>query len=230
MNERSDSTIHVLLDLDGTLSDSSLGIARSLQHAFTSCGYEPPTDEQVRSVIGPPFEVSFPTLGIPVGDIARVVDAYRERYEDVGLYENEVYPGVAAMLDELVAAGFVLSLATAKPQTTAIRIVEHFGFTQHFRVQAGATDAIGSGRRTKAQVITHALGELRLDGIGRNGHHVVMVGDRDHDVEGALHNGVDCIGVTWGFGSAEELTDAGACALVDSPTGVAAAVMATYRS
>lgn len=222
--------MHVLLDLDGTLSDSSPGIARSLQHAFTTCGYEPPTDEQVRSVIGPPFEVSFPTLGVPVGDIERVVDAYRERYEDVGLYENEVYPGVAAMLDELVAAGFVLSLATAKPQTTAVRIVEHFGFTHHFRVQAGATDAVGSGRRTKAQVITHALGELRLDGIGRNGHHVVMVGDRDHDVEGALHNGVDCIGVTWGFGSAEELTGAGACALVDSPTGVAAAVMATYRS
>ena len=96
---------HVLLDLDGTLSDSSLGIGRSLQHAFTSCGYEPPTDEQVRSVIGPPFELSFPTLGIPVDDIERVVDAYRERYEDIGLFENEVYPGIAAMLDELRAAG-----------------------------------------------------------------------------------------------------------------------------
>jgi phosphoglycolate phosphatase len=226
--------VHVLLDLDGTLSDSSLGIGRSLQHAFSTCGYEPPTDDQVRSVIGPPFEVSFPTLGVPGHDIERVVAAYRERYEDVGLFENEVYPGIADMLDELATAGFVVSLATAKPQTTAIRIVEHFGFSHHFAVQAGATDDVGVGRRTKAQVITYALAELGLGGddLGRhrNGHHVVMIGDRDHDVEGARLNGIDCIGVTWGFGSPAELEDAGARALVDSPTEVAAAVIATYRS
>jgi phosphoglycolate phosphatase len=91
---------------------------------------------------------------------------------------------------------------------------------------------VGSGRRTKAEVITHALAELSLlDTSGRlNGHHVVMVGDRDHDVEGANLNGIDCIGVTWGFGSVDELTDAGATALVDSPAEVAAAVAATYRS
>ena len=234
------STVHVLLDLDGTLSDSSLGIGRSLQHAFSTCGYQPPTDEQVRSVIGPPFEVSFPTLGVPVDDIERVVDAYRERYEDIGLFENEVYPGIAEMLDELAAAGFVVSLATAKPQTTAVRIVEHFGFSHHFAVQAGATDAVGVGRRTKAQVITYALAELGLAGDRgsgsdrrdrqRNGHHAVMIGDRDHDVEGARHNGIDCIGVTWGFGSSAELDGAGAHSLVDSPAEVAAAVMATYRS
>jgi phosphoglycolate phosphatase len=232
------SSVHVLLDLDGTLSDSSLGIGRSLQHAFSTCGYEPPTDAQVRSVIGPPFEVSFPTLGIPTEDIGRVVEAYRERYEDVGLFENEVYPGIAEMLDELAAAGFVVSLATAKPQTTAIRIVEHFGFSHHFTVQAGASNAVGVGRRTKAQVITYALAELGLAGESggddrddrRNGHHAVMIGDRDHDVEGARHNGIDCIGVTWGFGSAAELDGAGARALVDSPGEVAAAVMATYRS
>jgi phosphoglycolate phosphatase len=229
MNRRSDSTVHVLLDLDGTLSDSSPGIGRSLQHAFAACGYEPPTGDQVRSAIGPPFEVSFPTLGVPVDDIGRVVAAYHERYEDIGLFENEVYPGIAEMLEEFARAGFVVSLATAKPQSTAMRITEHFGFTHHFAVQAGASHTVGSGRRTKAQVITYALAELGLAGH-RNGHHVVMVGDRDHDVEGALHNGVDCIGVTWGFGSADELTGAGACALVDSPAEVAAAVVATYRS
>jgi phosphoglycolate phosphatase len=222
--------MHVLLDLDGTLSDSSLGIGRSLQHAFTTCGYEPPTDEQVRSIIGPPFELSFPTLGVPVGDIERVVAVYRERYEDLGLFENEVYPGVAAMLDELHAAGFALSLATAKPQSTAIRIVEHFGFTDYFTIQAGATIEVGSGRRTKAEVITYALGEL---GIGSNADElarVTMIGDRDHDVEGARDNGIGCIGVTWGFGSAEELNTAGALALVDSPAEVVGAVAATYRS
>ncbi len=219
---------HVLLDLDGTISDSSPGIGRSLQHAFSVCGYEPPTDEQVRQVIGPPFEISFPTLGIPIDDIERVVLAYRDRYEDVGLFENTVYPGIAEMLDELVDAGHTLSIATAKPEPTAQRIIEHFGFADYFAVQAGATVDVGTGRRTKAEVINYALISLRLgpSDLPR----VVMVGDRDHDVEGAHLNGIDCIGVTWGFGSVDELRSAGAAALVDSPGEVAAAVAATYRS
>jgi len=216
---------HVLLDLDGTISDSSLGIGRSLQYAFTTCGYEPPTDEQVRSVIGPPFELSLPTLGIPPEEVERVVETYRVRYEDIGLFENEVYPGIAGMLRALDDAGYVLALATAKPQHTAIRIVEHFGFTDAFALQAGATTHVGSARRTKADVIAYALGQLDVEG----GPDVVMVGDRDHDVEGALLNGIDCIGVTWGFGDAAELEHAGAAAIVDRPEEVVPAVAATYR-
>jgi phosphoglycolate phosphatase len=222
------SRTHVLLDLDGTLSDSSPGIARSLRHAFSACGYTPPTDDQVRAVIGPPFEVSFPTLGIPAEDIERVVLAYRDRYEEIGLFENEVYPGVEEMLDQLRANGHVLSLATAKPQTTAIRIVEHFGFTSYFELQAGATVEVGSDRRTKAEVIAHAMSEL---GIGAaDVANTLMVGDRDHDVEGATSNGIACIGVTWGFGTTEELMGAGAATVAHAPAEVAAAVTATYRS
>jgi phosphoglycolate phosphatase len=220
-----DRRTHVLLDLDGTISDSSLGIGRSLQHAFSECGYQPLTDDQVRSVIGPPFEIGLPTLGIPPDDVPRVVEAYRVRYEDVGLFENEVYPGITEMFDGLADAGYVLALATAKPQHTAIRIIEHFGFTDAFATQAGATVDIGSVRRTKADVITYALAELGIPA----GPHVVMIGDRDHDVEGALLNSIDCIGVTWGFGSAAELTGAGAIALVDLPAEVVPAVAATYR-
>jgi phosphoglycolate phosphatase len=219
---------HVLLDLDGTISDSSPGIARSLQHAFALCGYEPPSDEQVRTVIGPPFEIGLPALGIPIDDVERVVQAYRGRYEDIGLFENTVYPGVAEMLDTLTAAGHVLSIATAKPEPTARRIIEHFGFAEYFAVQAGATVEVGAGRRTKADVINYAL--ICLEMTPSDLSRVVMVGDRDHDVEGAHLNGIDCIGVTWGFGSAQELHGAGAAALVDTPGEVAAAVMATYRS
>lgn len=219
---------HVLLDLDGTISDSSPGIGRSLQHAFAACGYEPPTDEQVRTVIGPPFEIGLPTLGIHVDDVERVVSAYRERYEDVGLFENTMYPGIVDMLDALAAAGHTLSIATAKPEPTARRIIEHFGLTDRFGVQAGATQEAGTGRRTKAEVINYALICLQMSpsDLAR----VIMVGDRDHDVEGAHLNGIDCIGVTWGFGSAEELHGAGAAALVHHPSEVAATVMATYRS
>ncbi len=215
---------HVLLDLDGTISDSSVGIARSLQHAFERCGYEPPADEQVRAVIGPPFELSLPRLGVAPVDVERIVLAYRQRYDDVGMFENVVYAGVVAMLDEL-AVDHTLAVATAKPEPTARRIVEHFGLADRFAVQVGATVEVGSGRRTKAAVITHALARLGIEG----GDHVVMVGDRDHDVEGAAANGLDCIGVTWGFGSRDELIAAGAAAVVDAPARVVEAVTATYR-
>jgi len=216
---------HLLIDLDGTLSDSSPGIGRSLQHAFASCGYAPPSESDVRAVIGPPFEVTFPQLGVPAHDIARVVDAYRVRYEAIGLFENELYPGIVEMLDAL-AADYVLAVATAKPEPTAVRIIEHFGLARYFAVQAGATIEVGGARRTKGQVIAHALAQLELE----PGDHVAMIGDRDHDVEGARDHGIDCIGVAWGFGSREELTRAGARAVVDRPGDVAAAVVATYRA
>ncbi len=226
------SPSHVLLDLDGTISDSSPGIGRSLRHAFSTCGYPEPTDEQIRSMIGPPFEVTFPALGVPAADIARVIEAYGVRYNDIGLFENAVYPGIGDMLEELRSAGHTISLATAKPQHTAIRIVEHFGFTDYFAFQAGATAEVGTGRRTKAEVITYALDMLAVSprGVDGEGHDVVMIGDRDHDVEGASLNQIPCIGVTWGFGSPDELTQAGAAAIVDSPAQVAASVAATYRS
>ncbi len=216
---------HVLLDLDGTISDSSVGIGRSLQYAFAECGYGPPTDDEVRAVIGPPFEITLPMLGVPTDDLERVVAAYRVRYEDVGLFENRVYDGVAEMLDAL-GETWTLALATAKPEPTAVRIVDHFGFADHFAIQAGATIEVGSARRTKAEVITYALAALAIE----PGDHVVMVGDRDHDVEGAIANGIDCIGVSWGFGSHEELTGAGAVAVVDHPAEVVAAVSGTYRA
>ncbi len=219
---------HVLLDLDGTISDSAPGIAASLQYAFEACGYEPPTDDQVRTVIGPPFEVGLPSLGIAIDDLERVVAAYQVRYETIGLFENTLYPGITDMLDELSVAGHTLSLATAKPEHTATRIIEHFGLSHHFAVQAGASAEVGVGRRTKSEVIDYAL--IRLQLTPGDLSRVVMIGDRDHDVEGAHLNGIDCIGVTWGFGSAEELRTSGAAALVDTPDQVAAAVLATYRS
>jgi phosphoglycolate phosphatase len=118
-----------------------------------------------------------------------------------------------------------LAVATAKPETTAERIIEHFGFTDLFTAVIGATIELGSTRRTKAQVITHALQVLGTE----PGPDAVMVGDRDHDVEGALANGIACIGVSWGFGSAEELRGAGAVTVIDSPGEVVAALASTYR-
>lgn len=209
---------HALIDLDGTITDSFPAITASLKKALADVGLPIPSDEVLRSVVGPPFEVGLPLIGVPADQLWAVIDRYRAHYEAGGLFECELYDGIIDMLDDLLAAGITLSLATAKPQDTAVRIVEHFGLSDRFVVQAGAT--YEPGRRTKDEVITHALSEL---GIGA-GPHVAMVGDRDHDVHGAQVHEIDCIGVLWGYGGRDELLRAGATALAATPADVVALV------
>lgn len=222
---------HVLLDLDGTLSNSEPGIGRSLVYAFERCGYPPPDRATIRSMIGPPFEVTFPKCGVHVDDLERVIDTYRERYDDIGKFENHMYDGVPDMLRGLVDAGHTLTLATAKPQDVAIDILDHFEISDLFEHRVGSLPTISSGRRTKGEVITHALHLLGISPHDRIAlDHIVMVGDRDHDVEGAHLNAIDCIGVSYGFGSRLELREAGAVTIVDAPHDVVRAVDATYRS
>jgi phosphoglycolate phosphatase len=219
---------HVLLDLDGTLSDSEPGIMRSLQWACEVEGFPIPTPEEVRSVIGPPFELGLPSIGIPDDALTRVIATYRSRYETIGLFENTLYEGVVDMLHAMRDAGLSLSIATAKPEGTARRILDHFGLTDLFDVIVGAS--LTPERRAKAQVITHCLGLLGIPvGIPELLHDTIMVGDRDHDVTGALHNGMPCIGVTWGYGSPEELLVSGAVALAESPPDVVDLVHGSYR-
>ena len=137
-----------------------------------------------------------------------------------------MYEGVVAMLDDLAARGLSLSVATAKPEQTAHPILDYFEISERFDVRAGAS--LTSDRRTKAQVIAHALRELEIQADPDLGDHVIMIGDRDHDVHGAMHLGIACIGVTWGYGSIEELIKAGAVALADSPADVADLVVQPY--
>jgi phosphoglycolate phosphatase len=217
----------VLLDLDGTLSDSEPGILNSLCWAFEQEGFPVPTVAEVRSVIGPPFELGLPSIGIPDDALERVIDTYRVRYTKIGAFESTLYEGVLEMLDALAAAGLSLSIATAKPEQTAYPILDYFGISERFEVRAGAT--LTPERRSKAQVIEHALYELGIHGDPDLFDHVIMVGDRDHDVHGARHHGIACIGVTWGYGSIEELLGAGAVALAETPAEVVALVQAAYR-
>jgi phosphoglycolate phosphatase len=219
---------HVLFDLDGTLSDSEPGILRSLQWACEVEGFPIPNAAQVRSVIGPPFEIGLPSIGIPDDALFRVIKTYRERYETIGLFENTLYDGIVSMLDQLAAAGLSLSIATAKPERTATRILEHFGLTERFEFIVGAT--LTQERRAKHQVIAHVLGLLGLDGGDSIVPRVIMVGDRDHDVLGALQNGMPCLGVTWGYGSTDELLTAGAFALADEPADVVDLICTPYRA
>ncbi len=204
----------VLFDLDGTLSHSEPGICGTLKLAIAQVGLPVPTDEALRTAIGPPFTTGLPEIGIPADLVDDVTVAYRAIYEHTGLFDTSLYDGVVDLLDELGERGCTLCVATSKPETSARRVIEHFGLTDRFKVIGAASDDYLL--HTKADVIASVLDWLGLVG----GAEIVMVGDRRYDVEGAAAHSIDTIGVLWGYGSREELQSSGAWALAERPSDV----------
>lgn len=201
----------VLFDLDGTLTDPGLGITNSVMYALDKMGFEVPQREELYPFIGPPLHESFQTCCAMTGEQAQeAIVFYREYFSVKGLLENRVYDGIIGMLTELKAAGKHLVLATSKPEKFAKAIMEHFGLDRYICDIAGAT--MDTSRSKKGQVIAYALKEFGVERAN-----AVMVGDREHDVIGARENALPCVGVSFGYGSREELLAAGAVAVVDSP-------------
>lgn len=202
----------ILFDLDGTLTDPQQGIVGSLRHAFLTIGFPAPSDEELTKWIGPPLHRAF---GQHFGEAhARLVDsavaAYRDRFSRVGLFENVVYPGVAEGLAALVRRKFRLFVATSKPTVFAERILKHFDLFRHFEGVHGSE--LSGERSDKGELIAHLL---RLRAL--SAETTIMVGDREHDVRGARANGVVALGARWGYGSHDELIDAGARAVFETP-------------
>lgn len=201
----------VLFDLDGTLVDSEPGIAASVAHALERFGLPPPTREALRAWIGPPLRESFAAaLG---GDAARVelaVAAYRERYVALGWRELSVYPGIAEVVTGLRSRGTRLAVVTTKIEDQARRIVAHLPFGSAFEAVYGAPPGTSSG--DKSGRIAAALSDFGVAAAA-----CAMVGDRHFDIAGARANAVRAIGAVWGFGSVEELREAGADAIAASP-------------
>ncbi len=204
----------VIFDLDGTVSDSAPGILASLDHAFTETGYPPPPD--LRRFIGPPFQTAFRSEGFSPAEITILMASYRAHYWDIGAFVNTVYSGIEELLDGLAGEGFRIAIGTSKPEPTARRILEYFGYTERFDVIGGAT--FDMTRATKSAVLRYVIEQL---GPARP----VMVGDRYHDVEGAAEHNIDCVGVRWGYAaSADELERAGARWIVEHPKEIFAIV------
>lgn len=208
----------VLLDLDGTLTDSYPGIAASARVAFTALGLPVPDDAALRRFVGPPLAESFPRFGVPADQVVAAIAAYRGYFREAGMWENSVYAGIPDQLAVLRAAGVRLAVATSKPEVFAGPICERFGLAPYLEGVFGAPlDHVPS---SKATVIATALDALRPGGA------VLMVGDREHDVHGARAHDVDCLGVGWGYAQPGELLGAGALAVVAEVDGLAAAVLA----
>jgi len=201
----------ILFDLDGTLTDPGLGITNSVMHALQKWGIEVTDRKSLYRFIGPPLQDSFMQYyGFSAEDAEKSVAYYREYFREKGLYENEVYPGAEKLLADLKAAGKKLAVATSKPEEFAIRILKHFQLDGYFDVIAGAT--MDSSRSKKADVIAYCLDRLGASDL----FSVVMVGDREHDIIGAKAAKVDSIGVLVGYGSREELENAGATYIAET--------------
>ncbi len=206
---------HILFDLDGTLTDPGTGITNAVMYALERYGIRVDDRRELFRFIGPPLTDSFARFyGFSAADARAAVDVYREYFADRGIFENEVYPGIPALLSRLRAAGLKLVMATSKPEEFAVRIAEHFGIAEYFDCIAGA--AMDETRTQKWEVIEYALGRCGV--TDRAG--VLMVGDREHDVIGSARCGLACLGVLYGYGSREELEGAGALAVVPTVEAV----------
>lgn len=206
---------YVLFDLDGTLTDPGMGITNSVIYALKKFQIEIPDRTKLYKFIGPPLQTSFREFfGFGEEQCAQAIAYYREYFSETGIFENEVYAGIPELLQKLKANGHTLIVATSKPEEFTNRILEHFDLAKYFDFVAGAT--MDSTRSAKADVIRHALAQMHLT----NRNDIVMVGDRKHDIIGAKENGIDSIGVLYGYGSRDELTQAGATYLAQTPDAI----------
>lgn len=197
--------MHLLFDLDGTLSDSRSGIVRCFHHALIELGADVPSESRLARYIGSPLPIRdcfaeiLQTADIEL--VERAVTAYRSRFEPIGMFENRLYPGVEDALAVLGSNGALLHVVTAKPAVYARKIIRHFGIERHFSSVVGP--GLEDDRFTKADLIRQALSESEASPAD-----AIVIGDRAADIIGARANGVRSVGVTWGYGEPEELADA----------------------
>lgn len=216
---------YVLFDLDGTLSDSAPGIVKSVAYALDKLGFSYDGTESLKRFVGPPLREEFMkycSFGIDEGN--RAVDLYREYYTVKGIYDNTMYDGVPEMLGELSAKGYILAVATSKPEKFARSILERYRIGENGERSAASVFAYVGGselngdRTDKAEVIEYVMKSLGKDVTPDK---CVMVGDREHDIIGARKLGMRSVGVLWGYGSRSELENAQADIIFDSPSELA---------
>jgi phosphoglycolate phosphatase len=211
----------IFFDLDGTLTDPKPGITGSIQYALQKLDLPVPTQDELTWCIGPPLRASFVTMlgGESLAD--RAVALYRERFADVGLYENRVYPDVEHVLAALRQSQRRLFVATSKPRVFAERIIDHFGLSSHFEYVFGSE--LDGTRANKGELLAYAI-----ETTGVDASQALMIGDRSHDMVGAKTNGIRGIGVLYGYGSEEELVGAGASHVCASPRALLDHIHSTF--
>ena len=201
----------LMFDLDGTLTDPGVGITKSVKFALDYFGIHTESLKEHYRFIGPPLTQSFMKYYGFTEEQAQIgVEKYREYFRDIGIFENEPYQGIGELLDCLSRIGRRMIVATSKPKVFADRILEHFDMMRYFDLVCGSE--LDGTRVDKGEVISYALDKADIAHLSK----VIMIGDRRHDIIGAKEAGIDSIGVLYGYGSYEELDEAGATLVVKS--------------
>lgn len=207
----------ILFDLDGTLTQPASGIINSFVHALTSLGQPVPAKETLGWIIGPALRESFSKLMSNADTVETAIAHYREYYTDKGIFDAHVFEGIPQTLETLKAKNYRLFVCTAKPRPFALRVLEHFSLS-HFFENVYGPDFDGH-MDNKAHLLTLLLKENSL-----SPEHCCLIGDRLYDASAALHNAVTPIGALWGFGSQEELQEAGVTLFCKSPAEIPAVI------
>ena len=194
-----------IFDLDGTLTDPIVGITTCVQYALAAYGINEPDIRNLTKFIGPPLVTSFMEFyGVDQETAQGMLVKYRERFSTIGMYENEIYPGIKEMLEKLYNQGYTIAMATSKPILFAEKILEYFDIKKFFHVLAGAS--MDETRNTKDAVLKYAL--TKLQAMDRVPARIVMIGDRKFDVLAGKELGTETVGVLYGYGSEEEIVAA----------------------
>lgn len=214
---------YVLFDLDGTLTESGPGIMKGVQRALHTFGIDETDETKLRLFIGPPMIDSFMRFyGFDEAGARKALLAYREYYNEKGVYENEPYPGIRDMLARIREAGIHMAVATSKPQNMVDIVLDHFDLRRYFELVVCGTDS--GPLFTKTGVIAEVLKEFAQRDertVQEVTARAVMVGDRKHDIEGAKNNGLRTIGVSWGYAPEGELAETGADVITDDANALA---------
>ena len=204
----------VLFDLDGTIADSARGITSTLSETLLEMGRPVPSPAELLAFVGPPIMDGFAALGLSPEESVDALALYRARYSTRGAYDSEVFPGIPETLRAVVDAGLPIALATSKPELQALRMLEHYGLDDLFVFVGGASE--DEVRSEKADVIAYVIDNLRTRKVDLT--NPVMVGDRIHDVEGALANGLPVVFAEWGYGA--DVERAGSIASAADPAAL----------
>ena len=208
----------ILFDLDGTLTDSGEGIINCASLALEHFGIPVPDRKTMGVFVGPPLHDTFVKFGVPEDKVDEAVKVFRSRYFTVGKFENFPYPGIPELLQTLKNHGHKLLIATSKPETLALEITNHFDLAQYFDRICGAS--LDRSRITKEDVIEYLLS------LEESTENAIMVGDTEFDVLGAASHGIPTIGVSWGYGSVEDMQKAGAVSIAYTTQELLAALEA----
>ena len=211
---------YILFDLDGTLTDPAEGITNSVAYSLAKYGIEVADKRELYRFIGPPLKDSYMEYyGFSESDAVKAIEYYREYFKPKGMFENEVYGGVPELLSKLTEAGKKVILATSKPEVFSTEILKHFDLYKYFDFVSGAT--LDGTRSKKADIIAYAISEMEITEKEK----CLMVGDRAQDINGAIANGIDSVGVLFGYGDRAELENAGATYIAESVSDILKIVM-----